>query len=400
MFGLVTLPIGNRAAVWKKDGTYTLLDGPRRIPTYGRRVQLLQKFIAKPDQYLVIQRNNGEVEHVAGPVEVFLDPIVDAEISVRQATAIDANEALVVYQANNDDVERKIIRGPAMHFPQANEWVHDFSWHGSVGEENDKKIPSALTFRKLRVIPDQMYFRVDDVRTQDEALIHIKLMIFFELFDIGEMLDQTHDPVADFINAVTADIMDFTTDKTFETFKQHTNQLNELETYRQLLERAKRIGYRINKVVYRGYLANGRLQTMHDNAIETRTRLVLEAETEEQEQGLADLKLDRETAREMQLQEQLRAAAEHERDLIKIKHDEQLRQRTAENEAELHNKKALNDIEVEHQTTMNQQRLSYLEGMKAAGVDLTQVLVAENRNPDKLIRIDGDNTLQMHLHEN
>lgn len=54
-----------------------------------------------------------------------------------------------------------------------------------------------------------MYYNVNDVRTKDDALITVKLMLFFELRDIERMLDRTHDPIADFINAVTADIVAF-----------------------------------------------------------------------------------------------------------------------------------------------------------------------------------------------
>src|SRR5438105_4778744 len=52
----------------------------------------------------------------------------------------------------------------------------------------------------------------------------------------------------------------------------NTDKLNERETYRQLMGRAAQCGYRINKVVYRGYGAPERLQQMHDQAIEARTR--------------------------------------------------------------------------------------------------------------------------------
>jgi hypothetical protein len=45
--------------------------------------------------------------------------------------------------------------------------------------------------------------------------------------------------------------------------------------------------------------------------------------------------------------------------------------------------------------------MTFLDGMANLKVDLTRVLVAENRNPDKLIRIDADNdrAAQFHLHE-
>ena len=39
-------------------------------------------------------------------------------------------------------------------------------------------------------------------RTKDDALITVKTMIFFELRDIETMLNQTADPIADFIKWV------------------------------------------------------------------------------------------------------------------------------------------------------------------------------------------------------
>jgi len=41
------------------------------------------------------------------------------------------------------------------------------------------------------------------VRTKDDALIKVKLMIFFELREIETMLNKTTDPVADFIKSVS-----------------------------------------------------------------------------------------------------------------------------------------------------------------------------------------------------
>ena len=78
-------------------------------------------------------------------------------------------------------------------------------------------------------------------------------MIFFELVDVERMLDTTHDPIGDFVNAATSDVVDFTGKHDFEAFKHNTHRLNELETYKQLTVRASQCGYRINKVVFRGY---------------------------------------------------------------------------------------------------------------------------------------------------
>jgi hypothetical protein len=55
--------------------------------------------------------------------------------------------------------------------------------------------------------------------------------------------------------------------------------------------KANQIGYEVTKVVFRGYYASEKLQSMHDNAIQSRTQLRLQNETAEQQQGIEDLRL-------------------------------------------------------------------------------------------------------------
>ena len=85
-------------------------------------------------------------------------------------------------------------------------------------------------------------------------------MVFFELEDVEQMLANTHDPIADLVNSVCADVVAFVALRNYEEFVEETARLNELDTYPQLLKRGKRIGYRISKVVYRGYHACENLQ--------------------------------------------------------------------------------------------------------------------------------------------
>ena len=225
----------------------------------------------------------------------------------------------------------------------------------------------------------------------------VKLMIFFELEDIDRMLDQTHDPIADFINALSADIIDFAAGHNFEQFKEETNRLNELDQYDNLTGRTERIGYRINKVVYRGYIASDKLQSMHDDAIETRTGLKLEAETERQAQELADLKLAREAEREGKKRELARAHAEHEQQL---KHEGDLRRHETAQQQQVAHKRELQNLEFEHLQADNQERLKFLREIQGLQVDLTKYLVAQYQHPDRLIRVEGIEKSQLHLHEN
>jgi hypothetical protein len=362
-------------------------------------VEELTRYSAGNHQYLVVRYADGRVEHVRGPAAVWWSPIEHEEITIAEMISLDANEALVVYRQEPKGVHRRVVRGPELFMPGANEWLHRFSWHGSDRVDTGKKRPGALQFTKLRVIPDQMYYDVERVRTADDALLTVQVMIFFELVDIDRMLDQTHDPVVDFINSLSADVIDFVAEHTFEKFKERTERLNDLATYPQLTQRAHRIGYEINKVVYRGYLASDALQAMHDNAIEARTQLKLEDETQRQAQELEDMKMERELRRAAARRQSEEEATLHQVRLAQLDHDEKLRQQRAVEEQQLEHQRRLNNIELEHQQSLNREQAAFLGAIGDMQVDLTRYLVAQYQNPDRLIRVDGNNHAQLHLHE-
>jgi hypothetical protein len=238
------------------------------------------------------------------------------------------------------------------------------------------------------------------VRTADDALLTVKLMVFFELADIERMLDQTHDPIADFINALSADIIDFASARSFDRFKADTGQLNEMAQYANLAGRAERIGYKINKVVYRGYVASDKLQMMHDNAIEARTALKLEAETERQAQELADLKLAREAQREGQRRAIERDQAEHNQQLKQLQHEGMLDRKDREHRQAVTHKQEMQNVQIAQLHSENLERLGFLRDLQGLQVDLTRYLVAQYQHPDRLIRVDGLEQSQLHLHDN
>jgi hypothetical protein len=410
MTGLVTIPQGSRALRWNLRGEVWTVDGPRRFFAYRERIEGLQRYAAGPDQYLVVRRLDGNTEHLPGPATLWFHPLEHAGIGIEPAVKLDANEALVVYHRDGTNVRRRVVRGPALFVPRADEWIHHFSWHGTDPRNGHRKIPSALQFEKLRVIPDQMYFDVESVRTGDDALLVVKVMVFFELCDIERMLDQTHDPIADIINALSADVIDFVGAISFDTFKTRTEALNDLATYTQLLQRAEKIGYRISKVVYRGYYASEKLQAMHDDAIECRTRLRLESETERQAQELADMKQAREQDRADRQQKMDEAEGRHQIRLKQMSHQAELELNEAlhkqeweakRQDAELAATTKARQLEVErhHEQASQELRAAYFGQLHGLQVDLTRYLVAQYQHPDKIIRIDGQQKPQLHLHE-
>jgi type II secretion system (T2SS) protein E len=390
---------GQRVLVRESDGSLQIVAGPKRLWAWGRSFQPMRHFIAHPGEFLIVRYRDGRQEHLVGPTEIWFDPRVHQAITSEAALQLSDKEAVVVYSKNagSDAVSRRIVNGPAQFMPQPGEWLHTFTWHASQGGHlGAVKIPRGLVFQKLWLLPDQMYHDVTDVRTADDAVLTIRLMIFFELINIERMLETTHDPIGDFVNAATSDVVAFVGKYDFEAFKRNVGQLNELDTYRQLASRAEQCGYRINKVVYRGYGAPDALQKMHDEAIEARTKLQLQRATEQQAQDLENYKLDCQITRAVKRREEQSSEVDHDLDLV------HRRQQAALEDAERKqsSRRDQSRLEAEQQLAMREkedaQRRAHLASLRELGVDLTAYLT--QARADRVIELRGSsNGTHVHL---
>jgi hypothetical protein len=139
---------------------------------------------------------------------------------------------------------------------------------------------------------------------------------------------------------------------------------------------------------------------MNDSAIEKRTKLRLEDEAERQLQLLEDLKLEKRfersqkgtkknliifiisyilfffiKERKMELEQML-----HKLDMVQQQHASRLKEKDAENQ-----------LERQHQQSLHEDEIQFYQSLKQLGTDITQIMVAKERNPDKLIQIVNDN---------
>ena len=374
-----TVEEGQRVLMRRPNGTMEVLVGPRRVWRGWSTFQPMRHFVATPGKFLLVRYRNGQQRHLPGPAEIWFDPREHLEILTEDALQLATKEAVVVYSKpdDHDAIARRIVFGPTLFIPAPGEWLHTFSWHASKGGSlGVQKQPNALVFQKLWLMPDQMYHDVIDVRTADDAVLTIRLMIFFELVDIERMLDTTHDPIGDFVNAATSDVVGFTGRHDFESFKRNTSSLNELETYKQLSARAAQCGYRINKVVYRGYGAAEALQQMHDQAIQARTRLQLDRATEQQAQDLENYKLDAQLARAAKRRTEQTAEVEHDLELA-----------AKRQQADLHQRGELAAFNRERVRLESVQQREHLGALRDMGVDLTAYLTQSRA--DRVIELRG-----------
>eukprot|EP00931_Biecheleriopsis_adriatica_P086808 TRINITY_DN61392_c0_g1_i1.p1 TRINITY_DN61392_c0_g1~~TRINITY_DN61392_c0_g1_i1.p1 ORF type:complete len:485 (-),score=96.00 TRINITY_DN61392_c0_g1_i1:340-1794(-) len=427
-WGPVSIPEGTRYAIWNRfSGACEQFDGPKRVWVAGSRVEPLTLHTASPDEYLAVYHRDGGVQHIPGPASIWEDPVSQSKVEVMKALQVGSNEAIVVYREEAQDssqriIKRSILSGPMLYVPSGLEWLHTFVWHGTVQETLKKpvqlKMPGLLRFQKLRLTPDQIYFDVPNVRTRDDALLTVKVMVFLQLRDIDVMLNATCDPVSEFMNSLSADIIDFTGSRSFEQFKGDLEDLNRMDVYPHLSTRASSIGFTVSKVIFRGYLASERLQEMHDEAIHKRTELMLQKETQEQEQDLKDFKLDRDSARAERLADfKLRRAQERQAiEKERVEHQEQINdvQASASLQRELSAHEQAMAIEAgSHAQRLNQQKVEHAcseehyTALQRLGVDLSRYLAVVARGPaQRVIEVDTGHggkaaaAPQLHIHSN
>lgn len=406
--GVLVVREGESASIFSSNGKQSIVNGPCAFRPYFSEVQFLERVACDQQNYLVVEHLDGKVEHRRGPTYVFVDPCTHKSVSVEKAIMLEASEAVVVYTEESGvevggqrNVSRRLVKGPEIFIPMANEWLHRFSWHGTIvpgkskgsitGSPNDTKVAHAVEFTKLRQLPDQMYYTVRELRTSDDALLTLHIMIFFELVDIEKMLDSTNDPISDMINAANADVMTFGASRTYEGLLADSNSLSDNASYPLLISRMASIGYQLNKVVYRGYQASSKLQSMQETAISSRTKLRLEADTFRHEQANAEFQLNAKEQQSKKKFAQEEREAEHKAKLLRHKAEQVLTE-----------KRENNALILAHERDMNNERKQFLMSLVDMGVDLTKYLCAEvSSKPTSHLLIEnaGDNrSANLHIH--
>ncbi|XP_048752374.2 uncharacterized protein LOC125663964 [Ostrea edulis] len=373
---------GQEAVIFNYLGEGRLIKGPQRVFLYRERLHYLKKHTADPYQYVVAKDKDGLVQHKPGPCFVFNNPLLYDSVTVKESTKIDANHLIVVYKRlKESDVQRRIVQGPTVFVPEAEEWIHTFTWHGADPNDKTRMIPGHNTFQKLAVIPDQFYYNVKDVRTQDDTMITVKLMLFYELKDVTKMLDSTTDPIADMMNAVCADVIAFAGKVSFEEFLNQTQILSDLSTYPQLTQRGDKIGYIVQKVVFRGYHASEHLQRMQNASIESRTQLRLESEIEEQKSKLADFKLSKEQERTKLVHDMEKAKQDHKQKIAELEQQHKLELREMEHHKMLEISSLFTKAKLGLSAAEKEWDCEFLKKLGAINVNLTDYLRTQNGPP-------------------
>ncbi len=140
------------------------------------------------------------------------------------------------------------------------------------------------------------------------------------------------------------------------------------ESFRVLCEKATEIGYAINRVVFKGFSTTDLLRAATDVSVEEKTKLRVQASAEHERQKRLDFQMEKREARSRKQMSLDVEDADRRREAVERDHEQRLRQ-----------EKELCQLRLELMETEQRQALDRLQRLKVLDVDITRVLVAEQR---------------------
>jgi len=218
--GKRTIKEGEAAVIWDNRGRCKEIVGPALKRMWYSTIRFLDVHIAKPGQYIVIQRKDGVIEHLIGPATVFENPVKHIGVKVLDghelATAQDClvvatrraqsvvTKSLDTAGVPDDFLDRRVVRGPMQFVPQVNETVQQMKWldwvDQTLGERGTSKV---RTFSVIDTRPFRINVRTG--LTTAEGLTYIvRLNIGARIVDVDTAID-TADPIGAMWQALLAD---------------------------------------------------------------------------------------------------------------------------------------------------------------------------------------------------
>merc|ERR1711998_95773 len=406
---------GECAAIWNYSGACRLEEGPKRICIVNSDVRFLDRYTAKANEYLRIDRRNGDTSHLRGPCTIFLNPVEHASIAILPAISLDERQAIVVFNQVTspasptskkategiqhaipiDKIEasresRRIVRGPMLYFPDAGERVQEFAWQQPSSADQQQPVqpcpyggmyaynqqyhgtsqpqaPSAAA--KLSLASRQHCVSVERTRTKDELELQLGFELSLQLVDIEQMLTAAEDPLQEIQLSLRSVVGDTVRAHSCEELRASTHRLSGCENYPSVLQAAQRVGFAVRDVVFTGFTMSAELEAMHQRAAKERKGLQTELEAAKQAQHLEDLRLESEMDRSMKQHEIEEFKQKHAAEIGELQHAHELKLKQQAVEQEVQGEKQRND-----------ERLRFLKELGTQGVDVTAFLVAREQN--------------------
>jgi len=382
-FGKRTVKDGEACAVWDMYGRHRQVVGPALVRMFYSHIRFLDKFMARPDEFLSVTHNDGSLQHINGPVTAYLDPVLHKSMSVhgkRELTS--TKQHLVVYSKRDSNtnnlkgsstrlnaLERNIITGPTVFMPEVDDRIHEFHFSKFASSPLASSTPTE-TFEILHEDQnlEQMHFKV---KTAEGTETNVRLSLEVTIDDIAKFVGGEFDLPKEIVRAVSADIANQVTCKWNEIDDFMKSFTHTAAKFANLNARLIKMGVKLNCITYVGSNASPDVLRRHK---------------EEEEKVAAVASIDRKLARERQMEKE-RQQTELDRILLEGKCAEtkikQERQRIeAEQELEKVRVDFENDIKKRKEEMSNEtlrkegdETIRFLKELKNLDVDIGQLLI-------------------------
>eukprot|EP00239_Pterosperma_sp_CCMP1384_P003856 CAMPEP_0197844956 /NCGR_PEP_ID=MMETSP1438-20131217/1919_1 /TAXON_ID=1461541 /ORGANISM="Pterosperma sp., Strain CCMP1384" /LENGTH=527 /DNA_ID=CAMNT_0043456003 /DNA_START=382 /DNA_END=1965 /DNA_ORIENTATION=+ len=459
--GKRTVKEGECCVTWNLNGEHKTIEGPTRRWIFCSDVSFLKPFYADQHQYLVVKYKDASVEHIRGPKRMFLDPLHHNSITTRNAILLEESQALVVYteyalgrpghpsnqeqqavtgepvavadekssltasssssalsaipeypptkpahtpiadMAQHSYVTRRVISGPTVFVPTANDKIKNFqfkfkskettqagaaSFHGDGNDDNNNNNgnndhgnnngpgggggssnPSCV----LSLLEDHLMVDVSVV-CQDQVPLEVQVIASYKIVDIERMVESTSDPSVVLRDMVEQSMVQLASKHDFASLQQLLVQPVVMDhvNFSTVTGTAHDIGLQVTRLAFKGYTMNKTMQQAFNAQLES--KLLAQAKHDNFNNTMEMLKLEElEQASEVARQDADMKRRHQQQDL---EEERRLKQIAAKQNQDLELADVGHKQAMQHAREQNEIKLEYLRGLSDIGVDMTRYM--------------------------
>mmetsp|Transcript_22039 Transcript_22039/g.54454 ORF Transcript_22039/g.54454 Transcript_22039/m.54454 type:complete len:465 (-) Transcript_22039:89-1483(-) len=405
-----TIKDGEAAAIWNRCGEHRQIIGPKRIRMFYSTIRFLTRFKAEADQYLKIQHRDGTVEHIQGPVQMYLNPSYHDTISVKDGIKLKENEVIkvshlpmlqnndIAYNADGTAVEKdeslvvkkskRFVLGPTLFIPSEDELVEEFEW-SALPDQLDftSQLGSGreglIKFKKVQLHSTRVW-SVSVPIGSESAKVHAALAITYKIDSIDKV--RMHkDPCASICAALMGDIQDLFSEnlqtvtsaadfRSIQTKVAH--KMSGSKSFPNLIGTGESIGFSIDSIQVLEVTPGRRMQKQLTTEHEREMRMNTQIANKESEIKFQELELE-ERRKKMENEVELtRKEAKMQAELAEELHMQKMAALNQEQEmAKMRKQERLDSLKASDELVLN-----FLGNLKELGVDMSTYLCTEAGN--------------------
>lgn len=389
VFGKRTVKDGEAMVVWNRSGVARQVTGPKLEYLYCSSIRFLNQYIAGPEEYLVVTKVDGRVEHVPGPTSLYENPTIHRSVVVRSAILLNSSaECVVIYRQlppalikteegyvasaiGGQQIDRLFMQGPTVIFPGVGDTVQNFTWSGPlVGSER-------LNFQVLNTAMRQVKVKGSVAfRGENKIKGHASLLLSMEIVDVAKMVDKSKNVMADLYSALELDLNRISL-LAIETIQEACDLevFGLLDSFPQLTSRAHELGVNVDSVQYSGFTPDENLRHHIQDLANVHAKYAKECIVREQNQQQMSMELSAKKDRLAHEESFMKAEIEMKQHYLEAEH--KLKQSQLEYNLSLQQKQEDFDLEVLRKK--NEESIRTLQTLSEMGVDLTKLLCTRPR---------------------